>query len=55
MKEEYQDIMAMVNDLLEMLEDLDTDDEDVDDAVCDTISQLEDLKSTLRLSKGDGD
>lgn len=55
MKEEYQDIVAIINDLLEMLEDLDTDDEDVDDAVYDTISQLEDLKSTLRSSKEDGD
>jgi hypothetical protein len=25
MKEEYQDIVAIINDLLEMLEDLDTD------------------------------
>lgn len=48
MKEEYQDIVAMVNDLLELLEDLDTDDEDLDDCRYDTINQLEDLKRALR-------
>ena len=48
MKEEYQDIMAMVNDLLELLNDVDTEDnEDLDDCLYDTINQLEELKREL--------
>lgn len=54
MKEEYQDIMAMVNDLLELLNDVDTEDnednEDLDDCLYDTINQLEELKRELRKS-----
>ena len=55
MKEEYQDIMAMVNDLLELLNDVDTDDEDLDDCLYDTINQLEELKRSLKKSKDDDD
>ena len=48
MKEEYQDIVAVVNDLLELLEDVDTEDnEDLDDCLYDTINQLEELKREL--------
>ena len=47
MKEEYQDIMAMVNDLLELLNDVYTEDEDLDDCLYDTINQLEELKREL--------
>ena len=55
MKEEYQDIMIMVNDLLEVLNDVYTDDEDLDDCLYDTINQLEELKRSLKKSKDDVD
>lgn len=51
MKEEYQDIMAMVNDLLELLNDVYTEDEDLDDCLYDTINQLEELKRELGKSQ----
>lgn len=47
MKEEYHNIMIVINDLLELLEDVDTDNKDLDDSIYDTIEQLEELKRAL--------